>query len=172
VALGTSLSPDEVTPPDKIRAISGDDIVVAGAQDTLVLDAPDLWPLVAGRPVVLAPLELASRLADLLDLPLVSEEIAGTVQSKGQRRAVPRIVRDVLPGAPPHYQAHDSLVVDGQRIGWRYRDGVIHAATSEGLASGLAWATGQWQLRNMITALLTSPQEAARLLAEADLDSA
>ena len=54
-------------------------MVLADADDVLVLDAPDLWPLLADQPLVLAPYELAGRLADLLDLPLASEEIAGTL---------------------------------------------------------------------------------------------
>ena len=64
----------------------------------------------------------------LLDLPLASEEIAGSLDSPGQRRPVPSIVAAVLPDAPSHYQAHDKLTVDGIELPWRYLDGEIHAA--------------------------------------------
>ena len=42
-------------PPDRVRAVCGDEVVVADAEDALVLDAADLWPLVAAQPLVLAP---------------------------------------------------------------------------------------------------------------------
>ncbi len=85
-----SLTPELLTPPDRVRAIVGAEVVVADADDALVLDAPDLWPLLADQPLVLAPYQLASRLAELLDLPLASEEIAGTLDSAGERRRSPR----------------------------------------------------------------------------------
>ena len=115
---------------------------MADADEAPVLDAPDLWPLAAEQPLVLASHTLAPGLADLLDLPLASEEIPGIVESSGQRRPVPPVVYAVLPAVPPAYQAHDRLVVDGEQVPWRYRDGEVHAATPEGLACGLAWAAG------------------------------
>jgi len=145
-------------------------VVVADADEVLVLDGPDLWPLVAGQPLVLAPRELAPRLADLLDLPLASEEIAGPIESPGQRRPVPPVVRAVLPAAPPAYQAHDRLMVGGVEVPWRYLDGEVHASGPHGLACGLAWAADRWQLRHVLAALLAAPDAAARLLADADLD--
>jgi len=150
--------------------VHGDKITVADAADVLVLDAPDLWPLVAARPLVLAPYRHATRLADLLDLPLAAEEVPGAVESAGERRPVPAMVTEVLPSAPATYVEHDSLVVDGTDLPWRYLDGELHAATAEGLAHGLAWAAGRWQDRHLLSALLMSPEETTRLLAEADLD--
>jgi hypothetical protein len=166
--LGTAQA--DVTPPDWVRAVRGTEVVVADADEALVLDAPDLWPLAASRPLILAPHDLALRLADLLDLPLASEEIAGAVESPGERRPVPEIVADVLPDAPPHYYAYDKLLVDGVAVSWRVRDGEVHAASPAGLAGALAWAAGQWPLRHLLAALLTAPDDAARLLADADLD--
>jgi hypothetical protein len=144
--------------------------VLAVADDVLVLDAPDLWPLLADEPLVLAPFELAGRLAELLDLPLASEEIAGSLDSPGQRRAVPAIVRAVVPDAPPYYQAHDKLSVDGIELPWRYLDGEIHAASPAGLGCALAWQADQWTQRHLLTALLADPDGADRVLADADLD--
>jgi hypothetical protein len=170
-ALATAeLGPEEITPPDQIRAVRDAEIVVADADDVLVLDAPDLWPLVADQALVLAPHQLAERLADLLDLPLVSEEVPGVIDPAGEQRPVPDIVRAVLPAAPLSYQAHDKLAVDGVEVSWRYLGGVIHAATPAGLACGLAWASDRWQTRHLLTALLAASGETAGLLADADLE--
>ena len=165
------LSPDELTPPDRIRAVRGGQVVVADAGEALVLDAPDLWPLVADEPLVLAPHDAAGRLADLLDLPLVSEDVPGAVESAGEHRPVPAAARAVLPAVPAAYQAYDKLVVDGAEVGWRYLDGEVHAATPAGLASGLAWAAGRWDARHLLAAVLTAASDTAQLLADADLDT-
>jgi len=168
-ALATAADAD-AGPPDRIRAVLGEETIVADAAEVLVLDAPDLWPLVPDQPLVLAPYELASRLADLLDVPLASEETGGAVESAGQRREVPAAVRAVLPDAPASYTAHDKLIVDGIDVPWRCRDGEVHADGPASLACALAWAAGQWPARHLIAALLTDPDATARLLADADLD--
>jgi hypothetical protein len=111
------------------------------------------------------------RLADLLDVALASEEIAGTVESDGEFRPVPDVVRELLPDAPDGYREHDSLIVDGADLPWRCTGGELHAATVEGLAHGLAWAAGRWSARHLVAELLLSPEETARILAEADLDA-
>jgi hypothetical protein len=170
-ALGAArISPADITLPQRIRAVRGDQVVVADAGDALVLDAPDLWPLLADRPLVLAPYDLAFRLADLLDVPLASDEVPGTPAAHGERRPVPELVATVLPDAPDEYFAHDKLVVDGVDVPWRVHAGGVQAASPAGLACGLAWAAGQWPLRHLVAALLTIPEDAARLLADADLD--
>jgi len=159
-----------LSPVDHVRAVRGSQVVLADADDVLVLDAPDLWPLLADQPLVLAPYSLAGRLADLLDLPLASEEIAGSLDSPGQRAPVPSIVASIVPDAPSHYQAHDKLTVDGIELPWRYLDGELHAASPAGLGCALAWQAGQWTRRHLLTALLTDPGSAGRVLADADLD--
>jgi hypothetical protein len=161
----------DATPPDRIRAIRQNEVVVADAADVLVLDSPDLWPLAAGRPLILAPAGQAEQLAGLLDVPLASEEISGQVESSPARRPVPEIVRAVLPGAPAAYWAHDRLIVDGAAVPWRCAGGDVHAAGLTGLARGLAWAAGRWADRHLLAALLEDPGAAPRLLAEADLDT-
>jgi hypothetical protein len=162
---------DRLSPPNRVRAVHGDKVTVADADDVLILDSPDLWPLAADRPLVLAPYEHAVRLSDLLDLPLASEEIAGTVESDGEFRPVPDVVREILPDAPAGYREHDRLLVDGADLPWRCTGGELHAATAEGLAHGLAWASGRWSARHLVAELLLSPDETARILAEADLDT-
>jgi hypothetical protein len=161
----------EATPPDRLRAVRGDQVVVADAIDALVLDSPDLWPLTASRPLVLAPYDLALVLSELLDIPLASAQVPGRVQSAGERHQVPALVHSVFPDAPETYLAHDKLIVDGVPVTWRCADGEAHAATPAGLASALAWASGRWQARHLLATLLASPDDAARLHAEADLDS-
>jgi hypothetical protein len=42
-------------------------------------------------------------------------------------------------------------------------DGVLHAATVEGVAAGLAWAAGQWQRRFEVAALLEDPTRTEEL---------
>jgi hypothetical protein len=173
LALWTALAAvSQAAPPDRVRVVCGDEVVVADAVDALVLDAADLWPLVAAQPLVLAPYDRAPRLADLLDLPLVSEEVAGLVESSPTPRPVPAILSAVLPEAPTTYYAHDRLVVDGVFVPWRYTLGAVHAAGPGGVACGLAWASGRWSARHLLAALLRDPGAAARLLAEADLDPA
>jgi hypothetical protein len=157
-------------PPARIRAVHGGEVVVADADDVLVLDSPDLYPLVAGRPLVLAPYDLALVLSELLDVAVASEQADGRVETTAERRPVPGLVHAVLPDAPQSYLAHDKLVVDGVPVPWRCADGEVHAATPAGLACGLAWAAGQWHARHLLTTLLSSQDESARLLAEADLD--
>jgi hypothetical protein len=46
----------------------------------------------------------------------------------------------------------------------------VHASGPQGLACGLAWAAGRWQLRHVLAALLAAPDATAQLLADADLD--
>jgi hypothetical protein len=160
----------DVEPPDRVRAMRRNEVVVADAAEILILDTPDLWPLVADQPLVVAPYDLAPLLADLLDLPLASADVAGEVQSTPRREAVPAVVRAALPDAPAAYYAHDRLVVDGIEVPWRYTAGAVHAAGIGGLAYGLAWASGRWPVRHLLDALLRDPAAASRLLAEADLD--
>jgi hypothetical protein len=169
-ALAAALAPDDVTPPERVRAVRGAGLIVADAEDVLVLDAPDLWPLADGRPLVLASYRHATRLADLLDLPLASDEIPGIVKEAGDLRPVPGPLRDAVPGAPATYREHDALAADGADVPWRYTGGELHAATAEGLAHGLAWAAARWSARHLLASLLSDPQDAPRLLAESDLD--
>jgi hypothetical protein len=72
----------------------------------------------------------------------------------------------VLLGArtPQSYVEHEELVVDGVEIDWRLtNDGVLHAATLEGVAAGLAWAAGQWPRRFEVAALLEDPSRTREL---------
>ncbi|GAA3442524.1 sacsin N-terminal ATP-binding-like domain-containing protein [Planomonospora venezuelensis] len=186
-----AVDPARVAPPRAVRAVRDGEIVVADVEDghllsgghghgsgpgsgsgePVVVEAPDLLPLVADRPLVLAPFDLAEALSELLDLPLAGEEAAGEVTSLGEVRQVPPAVRSLLPTAPATYLEHEKLLVDGVPVTWRFDEGVVHACGVEGLARGLAWASGQWGDRLAVAALLRDPAAVPLLLAEADLDS-
>ncbi|MCG5219902.1 sacsin N-terminal ATP-binding-like domain-containing protein [Streptosporangium sp. KLBMP 9127] len=177
-ALWTALAgvdPARAAPPRAVRAVLDGEIVVADADSSaagpVVVEAPDLLSLVAARPLVLAPFDLAEALSELLDLPLAAEAVTGEVTSTGVTRDVPPAVRSLLPGAPATYVEHETLLVDDVPAAWRFFDGVVHASGVEGLARGLAWASGQWSDRLAVSALLRDPSAVPLLLAEADLDS-
>ncbi|GAB3717483.1 sacsin N-terminal ATP-binding-like domain-containing protein [Nocardiopsis oceani] len=164
---------DLVTPPTLVRAVKGGAIVVADAEDAVVIDSPDLLPLVKDRPLVLAAAEAADRLADVLDLDLASESVTGKVNSAGQIRAVPDEAALFLAGGEDPdrtYLHHRKLTVDGEDVEWYTGDGAVHASGTEGLARALCWRAGQWSRRHLLAAVLRDPSAAAHLLAEADLE--
>ncbi|MFE6303614.1 sacsin N-terminal ATP-binding-like domain-containing protein [Nocardiopsis sp. NPDC057823] len=163
---------DLVTPPTRVRAVLGGAIVVADAEDAVVVDSPDLLPLFAERPLILtaAPEELA----DVLDLELASESVDGEVSAGGTLRQVPAVADLFLDpeGEQPDrtYLHHAELVVDGVEVEWYAGDGVVHASTSDGLARALCWRAEQWDRRHLLAAALREPEAAPLLLAEADLE--
>ncbi|TDD26732.1 hypothetical protein E1287_36000 [Actinomadura sp. KC06] len=159
-----------VEPPDHVRTVVDGDVEVVDAADALILDAPDVLPLLRGQPLVIAAQGRDDRLAELLDLPLAGDEIPGVVQSEGEKRPVPDAVRAVLPDAPADYLAHEHLIVDGQDVPWWTRDGEVRASGVHGLARALAWSTGHWADRLMVEAVLRAPDALPDLLAEADLE--
>jgi hypothetical protein len=110
---------------------------------------------------------LAAALADLLDLPLAGELGAGVVDESGaggQRQPTAPEVLRLLPGAPTTWCEHDQLIVDGVEVDWWVNgdgpEAVVHTATTDGLALGLAWAAGRWELRGLVAGLLAEPETA------------
>ncbi|MFG2006500.1 sacsin N-terminal ATP-binding-like domain-containing protein [Spirillospora sp. NPDC048911] len=161
-----------VRPPERVRAVVDGEVEVAEAADALILDRPDLLPLLVGQPLIIAASGRDERLAELLDLPVASEEIPGVLESPGEKHPVPHAVRAVLPDAPDTYLAHERLVVDGQPVSWWCGDGEIHAAGPEGLARGLAWTCDRWEDRLLLEAVLRDPSALPTLQAESDLHEA
>ncbi|MFJ8807512.1 sacsin N-terminal ATP-binding-like domain-containing protein [Streptomyces sp. NPDC102490] len=150
------LDPDRVTLPDEVRAVVDGEVRVVDAADAVVVDSPDLLPFTSGVPLLPVRPARAAELAELFQVRRLSESVTGRVDSEGAEHAVPEPVR-VLIGArtPASYVEHEELVVDGVEIDWRLTDdGVLHAATLEGVAAGLAWAAGQWPRRFEVAALL------------------
>ncbi|MEU8749953.1 molecular chaperone Hsp90 [Streptomyces chartreusis] len=159
------LDPEQVTLPDELRAVVDGRVEVVDAADAVVVDSPDLLPFTAGVPLLPVRPARAAELAELFQVRRLSESVTGEVDSEGTEHDVPESV-PVLLGArtPESYVEHEELVVDGVEIDWRLtHDGVLHAATLEGVAAGLAWAAGQWPRRFEVAALLEDPSRTGEL---------
>ncbi|MEU2899110.1 sacsin N-terminal ATP-binding-like domain-containing protein [Streptomyces sp. NPDC001273] len=159
------LDPEQVTLPDDLRAVVDGRVEVVDAADAVVVDSPDLLPFTAGVPLLPVRPARAAELAELFQVRRLSESVSGEVGSEGDAHDVPEPVRVLLgAGTPASYVEHEELVVDGVEIDWRLTgDGVLHAATLEGVAAGLAWAAGQWPRRFEVAALLEDPSRTGEL---------
>ncbi|WP_228917788.1 sacsin N-terminal ATP-binding-like domain-containing protein [Streptomyces sp. DH20] len=159
------LDPEQVTLPDELRAVVDGRVEVVDASETVVVDSPDLLPFTAGVPLLPVRPARAAELAELFQVRRLSESVTGRVDSEGTEHEVPEAVRVLLgPRTPASYVEHEELVVDGVEIDWRLTDdGVLHAATLEGVAAGLAWAAGQWPRRFEVAALLEDPSRTEEL---------
>ncbi|MFK4596536.1 hypothetical protein RKD30_003203 [Streptomyces pristinaespiralis] len=159
------LDPDQVTLPDELRAVVDGEVRVVDAADAVVADTPDLLPLTAGLPLLPVAPTRAADLADLFQVRRLSETVDADVTTEGEEHEVPESVRILLgPATPDSYVEHDELVAGGTELDWRRTpDGVLHAATLEGVAAGLAWAAGQWPRRFEVAALLEDPSRTEEL---------
>ncbi|GGW66238.1 hypothetical protein GCM10010503_49330 [Streptomyces lucensis JCM 4490] len=159
------LDPDQVTLPDEVRAVVDGRVEVVDAAEAVVVDSPDLLPFTSGVPLLPVRPSRAAELAELFQVRRLSESVTGEVHSEGTEHDVPAAVRVLLgPRTPETYVEHDELVVDGVGIDWRLTDdGVLHAATLEGVAAGLAWASRQWPRRFEVAALLEDPSRTEEL---------
>ncbi|MFE0672050.1 sacsin N-terminal ATP-binding-like domain-containing protein [Streptomyces sp. NPDC058867] len=159
------LDPEQVTLPEELRAVVDGRVEVVDAAEAVVVDSPDLLPFTEGVPLLPVRPARAAELTELFQVRRLSESVTGRVDSEGTEHEVPEAVR-VLLGArtPASYVEHEELVVDGVEIDWRHTDdGVLHAATLEGVAAGLAWAAGQWPRRFEVAALLEDPSRTREL---------
>ncbi|WP_193513524.1 sacsin N-terminal ATP-binding-like domain-containing protein [Streptomyces griseoloalbus] len=159
------LDPEQVTLPDEVRAVVDGRVEVVDAADAVVVDSPDLLPFTEGVALLPVRPSRAAELAELFQVRRLSESVTGEVDSEGAEHDVPEPVRVLLgPRTPASYVEHEELVVDGVEIDWRLTgDGVLHAATLEGVAAGLAWAAGQWPRRFEVAALLEDPSRTEEL---------
>ncbi|MFI0711791.1 sacsin N-terminal ATP-binding-like domain-containing protein [Streptomyces inhibens] len=164
------LDPDQVTLPDELRTVLDQEARVVDAADAVVADAPDLMPLATGLPLLPVRPARAAELAELLQVRRLSEAVSAEVRSEGVRHEVPETVRALLGAATPEsYLEHEELIVgdgpdDTAELDWRWTpDGTLHAATLEGVAAGLAWATAQWPRRFEVAALLEDPERGDEL---------
>ncbi|HST86056.1 MAG TPA: hypothetical protein VLL08_30235 [Kineosporiaceae bacterium] len=169
----------EVDRPDQVRALSGNSTAVVPADQVVVIEAPmyrqrtDL-----GLQLPVAP-QFAAALADLLDLPLAGELAAGVVAEEdaaassidptaGQEQSTANELLRLLPEAPTTWCEHDQLLVDGFEVDWWVTgegpEAAVHAATTDGLALGLAWAARRWELRGLVADLLAEPEIVADVM--------
>ncbi|MHC5262959.1 sacsin N-terminal ATP-binding-like domain-containing protein [Streptomyces sp. UC4497] len=159
------LDPEQVTLPDELRAVRDGEVVIVDARDALVADAPDLIPLTEGRALLPVTPSKAAHLAELFQVRRLSEAVGAGEVEGGDVHDVPEPVRVLLgPGTPASYVEHEELYVSDVEVDWcRTADGVVHAATLEGVAAGLAWAAGQWPRRFEVAALLEDPSRTSEL---------
>jgi hypothetical protein len=151
-------------PPMSVRAVLAGELVVVAAGDAVVVDAPDLLPLVGRLAVVPASLDNASRVADALDVSLATELGRFDVVSTGR--------------SDNDHVVHEPLLVadvDGvaTRVAWRWVDGGLHVdaqSLESGLGRGRAWRDGNWAQRYLLSELLRGELPSSLLLAEAGLD--
>jgi len=164
-----AVDPERVSPPSAVRVAPG---TVVPAADAVVVDAPYHlqlpWPV---QPLVV-PLSVAGPLADVLDVATSSDQAPRAVTAGGVKQPVPDAVRQVLAGAADQWTAHDELVVAGHDVDWWVDPGgSVHACTMDGLARGLAWAAGRWDLRLVVAAALADPGQVDQLQAETRLET-
>ncbi|MQY38070.1 hypothetical protein SRB17_60780 [Streptomyces sp. RB17] len=159
------LDPEQVTLPDELRAVVDGRVEVVDAAEAVVVDSPDLLPFTGSVALLPVRPSRAAELAELFQVRRLSESVTGEVHSEGTEHDVPEPVRVLLgPRTPETYVEHEELLVDGVEIDWRLTDdGVLHAATLEGVAAGLAWAAGQWPRRFEVAALLEDPSRTEEL---------
>ncbi|MDA3630817.1 ATP-binding protein [Saccharopolyspora sp. WRP15-2] len=171
-----TIDPSDLDPPETVRSVSG---AVVSTGRAVVLDEP--WMLgVLEAPLVIAGGSPdcfdAEALAELLDLPLASDENTMQVVGEGRTQRWPDVARvpaacEILgiPLPPGEITLHDGLRVRSSagehRVHWWVEPtGRTHAErTPDGLARALAWASGNWRERFALAALLADP-EAATLL--------
>jgi len=146
-----TVSLDDLEAPQRVRALSG---TVVDPRTAAVLDDPWLAQIVLDGALVLGALgDAASTLAELLDLPLASEQWAAQVVSRGKQRpwatqpevvlACARLGVDVPEDT---VSVHETLTVQGadqqHSVDWWVDAGVLHAQRS-GLLAAVLYRTGQ-----------------------------
>lgn len=158
----------ELDAPARVRAVDG---TVVDAEQAAVLDQPWLaavWP--PSRLVAVS--SDADRLAEALDLPLLSELISARLPDGEYLRwselTAIRLAAELLdiPFPDGGVVVHEELTVevDGVKRAapWWVESGGFHGEhhaedSPAGLARAFAWAAGRWGDRHLITALLEEP---------------
>jgi hypothetical protein len=169
-ALASAAGPaEDPVPPDRLLAVRDGAVVRVAAADAVVVDHPAWLQRTDLGAAVIASGPHAADLAELLDLPLAAEAAPGLVdETGGAVTEVPDAVRPLLPAAPRTWCEHDELRVDGFEVDWWVEGGgpsaLVHAATLDGLARGLAHAAGAWQLRGTVAAVLDGGTSLAQVL--------
>jgi hypothetical protein len=170
--LAVALDGLDVDPPAGVR-VAPDRVADPAREPVAVLDAPWLQPLADG-PLVPAG-GTPGPVADLLDLPLLSERVRATVTSTPVRRgpwaAVPgadlAAARLGLPALTAEVAVHGPLLAGGRPVAWWPDGDVDHVdGTPAALGRALAWRAGAWPLRQALAEAFAEPGRAAHLAAE------
>jgi hypothetical protein len=166
--LASALDGVDVDPPEAVR-VAPDRV----ADDAVVLDLPWLQPLV-DRPLVPAG-GAPGPVADLLDLPLASEVVTASPESRparvvpwtelpGAGLAAARLGIDRLDG---EVAVHEPLVVGGREATWwSDGDGAAVDGSPGALGRALAWTHGAWHLRQALAEAFAEPERGEALAAE------
>ncbi|SDD28059.1 sacsin N-terminal ATP-binding-like domain-containing protein [Actinokineospora iranica] len=158
--------PADVRLPENTRTLAG-----TVSTDCVILDAPWLLAVLEEDQVVSAgpDFALAEPLAELLDLPLATEEVGGEIASTGEPvpwsdlgavAAACELLHVEIPVGSA--MVHDKLLVrtatGEHNVTWWVVDDVVHCEdTPEALARALAWTTDRWTDRHTFTALIEEP---------------
>jgi hypothetical protein len=180
VAVDAMTDRDEDGAVDLLPAlVAADRVALVHAEDAAVAPSPMWWQRTDLAAVLPAPTGTAADLADLLDLPLVTDLADGVVDQvdgddAGDLVPTPDAVLGVLPTAPSTWVEHETLRVDGTPVDWWVEGeggaAVVHAVHLAGLARGLAQAAGDWTARHLVELALTDPTRATLLAVERAAD--
>jgi hypothetical protein len=162
--------------PTRLPARVGGRTVVVDASTAVVVDAPDLLPLLGSRPVLPVDAGSAVDLADALDVGLASEladfAVSGGPLSSmpwsevaGVDRALQRAGLDKPPTARVlTYQRLLVVGVDGElvEVTWRAIGDIDHVRAGDpgSLGRALAWRTHEWHARAAMTEALRAGGDA------------
>ena len=135
----------EQEPPLFVRTPAG----IVRREQAVVVDRPDLLPLLGSYAPLRVPTDRARDVARMLGLQLASS------------------VADFELVRREPLQVHDA---DGgvQTVPWF---GELHDGTPDAEARSIAWTSGRWHERHLIAAQLRNPDQRELLGAEAELDS-
>jgi hypothetical protein len=170
------VEPHRAPEQERIRVPDGAGSRVVPADEVVVVDQPDLLPVLRAW-LLPAPSSYAEALAEVLLLPLAGVEVTASVRAPGVEVPMPEVVDRMLAGSPEAvpatYREHERLVLAGPdgdvEVEWRWADGLLHASTTRGLGLGAAWAAGAWPRRRLVCAALAEPDRVDALLLEDDL---
>ncbi|MGY1743435.1 MULTISPECIES: sacsin N-terminal ATP-binding-like domain-containing protein [unclassified Blastococcus] len=162
----------DVAPPARLR-VAPDRVADPDRERVLVLDLPWLLPLVDG---LLVPAGGApGPVADLLDVPLASEEVAAAVDGRPDRTlrwadvpgAALAAARLGVPELTGQVAVHARLTAGGRPVPW-WPDGARDHVdgTPAALGRALAWRAGAWPLRQALAEAFAHPDRADVLAAE------
>lgn len=159
------LAGQHLAPPAALRAMRLGEMVVVTPDEAVIVDAPDLLPLIGDRAHLPVTVEAADILARELDVRLASELAEFAVVSTGIKLDDAWLhdelmVQDVV-GAPRH-------------VTWRYWNRALHVDRSHlavGLGRGRAWRDGDWAERHRRTEALVDPSRGKMRADEDDLDA-